>query len=39
MKINAGGGHKVEEQQEVHEIWQRRASTDGEASGVTGVEG
>jgi hypothetical protein len=39
MKTDAGGGHKVEEQQEVHEIWQRRASTAGEASGVTRAAG
>jgi hypothetical protein len=38
MKIDAGG-HKVEEQQEVHGIWQWRASTAGEASGTTGAEG
>jgi hypothetical protein len=39
MKTDARGGHKVEEQQEVHGIWQRRASTAGEASGVTWVAG
>jgi hypothetical protein len=39
MKTDARGGHKVEEQQEVHGIWQRRASTAGEASGVSGVAG
>jgi hypothetical protein len=39
MKTDAGGGHKVEEQQEVHKIWQWRASTAGEASGATEAAG